>query len=158
MNILMSLFAFIFLSSALQNNVPNTQAGDYFGTPFEQKTEELNSMYDHLAMVKTSKVPTVTGQFKVRIDEVCSKKGCWLNVAFETGEQAFVKMQDYAFFLPMNAQGKEAIIYGDLYMETISVKELQHYAEDAGQSKEEIAKITQPEEKLRLTAKGILIL
>jgi hypothetical protein len=37
------------------------------------------------------------------------------------------------------------------------VAELQHYAEDAKKSKEEIAAITKPEKEVRVMAKGIVV-
>jgi hypothetical protein len=43
-------------------------------------------------------------------------------------------------------------------MKVTPVKELQHYAEDAGKSKEEIAKITEPKKEIVMNAKGILVL
>ena len=39
-----------------------------------------------------------------------------------------------------------------------SVKQLKHYAEDAGKSKEEIAKITEPKKEVIFVAKGVLVL
>jgi hypothetical protein len=41
------------------------------------------------------------------------------------------------------------------YWDTVSVKALRHYAEDAGKSVEEINKITQPEFKLNFEGDGI---
>lgn len=158
MNSLLFVFTLIALNSAPKNTVPDTQSGAIFGTEFIQDAQSLQSYSEQIATLRNTNVDQVSGQYQVMINEVCSKKGCWLNVAFATGEQAFVKMEDYAFFLPMNAEGKEVIINGDLYIETVSVEELRHYAEDAGQSAEEIALITEPQEKLRITAKGILIL
>ena len=42
-------------------------------------------------------------------------------------------------------------------MDTTSIEALQHYAEDEGKSKTEIAKITSPEIRLAFDAKGVLI-
>ena len=53
--------------------------------------------------------------------------------------------------------GKGVIIEGVAYHDTTTVADLQHYAEDAGKSKEEIAAITKPEKEVRVTAKGIVI-
>ncbi|RYG26476.1 MAG: DUF4920 domain-containing protein, partial [Chitinophagaceae bacterium] len=46
---------------------------------------------------------------------------------------------------------------GEAAKKTISVEELQHYAEDAKKSKEEIAAITKPQQEIRFTAKGIVV-
>ena len=50
-----------------------------------------------------------------------------------------------------------AMLHGTATMDTITVEDLQHYAEDAGKSKEEIAKITEPEFELNFEADGILM-
>ena len=42
-------------------------------------------------------------------------------------------------------------------MDTISVEMLRHYAEDAGDSEEEILKITEAEYELSFIADGVLI-
>tara|TARA_B100001121_G_C18346361_1_gene460399 strand:- start:332 stop:577 length:246 start_codon:yes stop_codon:yes gene_type:complete len=70
----------------------------------------------------------------------------------------FVRFRNYGFFVPTNGvEGKTAIIEGDLFVDTISVKMLQHYAKDAGKSKEEIQKITEPQFGLAFTADGVII-
>ena len=92
-----------------------------------------------------------------KITEVCPKKGCWLKLELNDGSTATVKMKDYGFFLPVAAKGKTVVIDGEVKMKTVSVAELQHYAEDAKKSKEEIAAITKPEKEIRVLAKGIVV-
>ena len=89
--------------------------------------------------------------------DVCPKKGCWLKLELSDKETAMVKMKDYAFFLPLAAKGKTVVIDGEVKKKTISVAELKHYAEDAKKSKEEIAAITKPENEVRVTANGIVV-
>ena len=87
----------------------------------------------------------------------CPKKGCWMEVKFDT-DTVFVKFKDYGFFVPKNGiEGKKAVINGILSTETISVKELQHYAADAGKSELEISKINKPEIKFSFLADGVII-
>ena len=100
---------------------------------------------------------TVSKKVKAKILDVCPKKGCWLKLAINDTTTAFVKMKDYAFFLPTAAKGKTVVIDGDIATKTVSVAELRHYAEDAKKSKEEIEAITKPEKEIRVTAKGILV-
>ena len=83
--------------------------------------------------------------------------GCWLKLELNDKETAMVKMKDYSFFLPLAAKGKTVVIDGEVKKKTISVAELKHYADDAKKSKEEIAAITKPEEEVRVTAKGIVV-
>jgi hypothetical protein len=101
------------------------------------------------------------GRIKTQISgtilETCPKKGCWMSMVTES-DTVFVRFRDYGFFVPTEgAEGRTAFIEGDLFVDTISVRMLQHYAKDAGKSKEEIAKITEPELGLSFTADGVII-
>jgi hypothetical protein len=69
-----------------------------------------------------------------------------------------VKMKDHAFFVPLDLNGKEIVVDGVAKSTVTPVSELKHYAEDAGKSKEEIAKITDPKKEMVIQAKGILVL
>ena len=91
------------------------------------------------------------------IDEVCQKKGCWMNMNIGNNQSMKVRFKDYAFFVPKDAAGKTVYIEGYAYNDTISVAEQRHYAEDAGDSKEEIAKITKPEISISFEANGVII-
>jgi hypothetical protein len=90
------------------------------------------------------------------IVDVCPKKGCWMRVT--DGEQElFVRFQDYGFFVPMNAAGREVVMHGTSVAQVASVEELRHYAEDAGKSAEEIAAITEPETRVTYFADSVYI-
>jgi hypothetical protein len=91
------------------------------------------------------------------IVDVCKVKGCWMNVRTEGGQDIFVKFKDYAFFVPMNAAGRQVRMYGDLTTKTVSVSELRHYAEDAKKSSAEIAAITEPQTQLTFIADSVMI-
>ena len=91
------------------------------------------------------------------IEEVCQKKGCWMNVKIADEQYMRIRFKDYAFFVPKDASGKTAIFDGFAYNDTIPVNELKHYAEDEGKSKEEIAKITKPEISISFEARGVII-
>lgn len=91
------------------------------------------------------------------VTAVCEKKGCWLTLQNPENKRFFVKMKDYAFFLPQNIVGKKVLLLADVAKKVISVKELRHYAEDAKKSKEEIEAITEPKEEFRVMAKGIKV-
>lgn len=97
---------------------------------------------------------------KGRIESVCQVKGCWMNLVQDNveSEELFVKFKDYAYFMPLDATGKEVIVEGWAYREITSVDELRHYAEDEGKSKEEIEKITEPTEELKFMADGVILL
>ncbi|MNK66446.1 hypothetical protein D3C87_857640 [compost metagenome] len=94
---------------------------------------------------------------KGKITGVCPKKGCWVSVATESGESFFVKMKDYAFFVPTALEGKTVVLEGSAESKTTSVKELQHYAEDAKKSQVEIDAITEPKTETRFLASAIKV-
>lgn len=91
------------------------------------------------------------------ITEVCQKKGCWMTMNIGNDKTMQVKFKDYAFFVPKDASGKTVFLEGVAFTDTTSVAELQHYAEDGGKSKEEIAKITEPEINISFEASGVIL-
>ena len=91
------------------------------------------------------------------IINVCPKKGCWMNVKVDT-DTIFVKFKDYGFFVPKTGiEGKQILMSGNIFRDTISVERLRHYAEDAKQTKQEIELITEPEYKINMIAEGVAI-
>jgi hypothetical protein len=90
------------------------------------------------------------------IVDVCQKKGCWMRVT-DGGQELFVRFQDYGFFVPMNAAGREVVMHGTSVAQIASVEELRHYAQDAGKSAEEIAAITEPETRVTFFADSVYI-
>lgn len=119
---------------------------------------ESSLTYDELVSAladKDSVEAKVTGQ----INNVCQMKGCWMNVSKHADDESglFVKFKDYGFFVPKDAAGKEVVLEGIAYRDITPVEELRHYAKDAGQSDEEVSKITEPKEEIRFVANGVLI-
>lgn len=92
-----------------------------------------------------------------KVTEVCKAEGCWLRMETASGTM-LVKMKDHKFLVPLALNGKKVIADGTATLKETSVEMLRHYAEDAGKSKEEIAKITEPKKEMVLQAKGILVL
>lgn len=101
---------------------------------------------------KDSVKATVSG----KIASVCKKKGCWMGVAVDDGSEMHVTY-NYEFLLPLNSDGKNMIMDGYAYFDTIPVSHLKHLAEDAGKSPEEIEKITTPKATLAFLATGVMI-
>jgi hypothetical protein len=100
---------------------------------------------------------TLNVKFASNIKEVCTKKGCWMKLPLNDTEEAMVTFKDYGFFMPLDAKDREVIVEGKAFMKETSVAELQHYAEDAGKTKEEIAQITVPIKEFAFEAKGVLL-
>lgn len=99
---------------------------------------------------------TLTTKVSAKINEVCSKKGCWMKLDLGSEQEVMVTFKDYGFFMPLNAEG-EVIINGKAFVKETSVDDLRHYAEDAGKTAEEIAAITQPEKTFAFEADGVLL-
>lgn len=92
-----------------------------------------------------------------KVLDVCPKKGCWLKLAVNDSTTAFVKMKDYAFFIPTAAKGKNIVLEGEVKQVVTSVSDLQHYARDAKKSQAEIESITEPQTEIHFLAKGIRV-
>ena len=114
--------------------------------------QEMAKKYENLKQGDTLEV-----KFESKINSVCKVKGCWMNLSLGEGKEIFVKFKDYAFFVPKNADGSEAIISCKDFISEESVSEKKHYAEDAGASKQEIEKIVAPKKTLSFLADGVLI-
>ncbi|WP_425355292.1 DUF4920 domain-containing protein [Myroides odoratimimus] len=158
----LSLVALVFMGCKKQENKEGTSLVEvkknyeYFGDSIVMKEvlskETMLEKYQNLKEGDTIKV-----QFETTINDVCQKKGCWMNVELPGEKKGFVRFTDYGFFAPMNAAGHEVIVDGKAFVSVVSVDELKHYAKDAGKSEEEIAAITEPKITYAFTADGIAI-
>jgi N-glycosylase/DNA lyase len=94
-----------------------------------------------------------------KVETVCQAKGCWMNISSEKGAPSMhVDFKNYGFFMPKNIAGKSVVMVGKAVKEVVSVENQRHFAEDAGKSAEDVAKITQPKENVKFVASGVLIL
>ncbi len=125
----------------------------------EQITAEGAIAYSDL-LAKMTGEENVDAKVKGTVTSVCQVKGCWITITPEKegDPELFVKFKDYGFFMPMDIAGREVIMDGYAFVETTSVEELRHYAEDEGKSKEEIEEITEPEKQYKFMASGVLLL
>ena len=99
------------------------------------------------------------GDIKIegKILSTCPMKGCWMRLNVEK-DTILVRFKNYGFFVPKNGSvGKSAVINGKISVDTLSVAQLRHYAEDAGKSKLEISQINEPEITLSFLADGVII-
>ncbi len=153
-SIFLGLLIIVFATAAnAQPPAGDAKPGDWYGE--KVNPEGAVSLADVSKNLAESDV--VNTKMKAKVLEVCPKKGCWLKLQVNDSTTAMVKMKDYGFFVPIAAKGKTVVIDGEVKTKTVSVAELQHYAEDAKKSKEEIAAITKPEKEIRVMAKGIVV-
>ncbi|PAP75164.1 DUF4920 domain-containing protein [Rubrivirga marina] len=91
--------------------------------------------------------------------EVCQMAGCWLTFSNDAGQTVRVNVprdetESYVFTFPKDVSGQTVRVAGTLEVETTSVEDQRHYAEDGGASEDEVAAITEPKQTLVLTALG----
>ena len=135
----------------------NALVGDVYGAQVSAKSQKsamsTATLNKKLKKAKKLENVAVTG----KVTEVCDKKGCWMTVQTDNNEKFFVKMKDYAFFVPTALKGKNVVLEGAAETKVISVDEQKHYAEDAKKSQAEIDAITKPQEEIRFVATGIKV-
>jgi hypothetical protein len=129
------------------------QAQQHFGKKISEKgAVAAAALPDHMGAKEVVKTK-VSGT----VESVCQAKGCWMKVKMDNGESMRVTFKDYGFFVPKDIAGKTVVFEGEAKKSVTPVAELRHYAEDAGKSKEEIAKITEPKHELAFVADGVIV-
>ncbi|MCP1384270.1 DUF4920 domain-containing protein [Runella salmonicolor] len=125
----------------------------YFGKKINDKGALASAELPKKMAAKEKMSAKVVGT----VESVCQAKGCWMKVKTADGQTMRVSFKDYGFFVPKDIAGKTVVFEGEAKMKTTPVAELQHYAEDAGKSKEDIAKITEPKHELTFVADGVIV-
>lgn len=120
----------------------------------------LNDNVIQIAAVTTAMRGESKQTMKIRgkVEEVCQEKGCWMTMKMANGDEMRITFKDYKFFVPKDLSGKEVIIDGYAYVDTTSVKQLQHYAKDGGKSEAQIAAIVSPKPEISFEAKGVAVM
>tara|TARA_B110000046_G_scaffold186025_1_gene231557 strand:+ start:5121 stop:5630 length:510 start_codon:yes stop_codon:yes gene_type:complete len=131
-------------------------AFDSFGAKITQDAA-LNSNEMLLKFSDLKVGDTINVKFASKIKQVCSKKGCWMKLPLDDTNETMVHFKDYGFFMPLDSKDREVILEGKAFVQETSVKELQHYAEDAGKTKKEIAEITTSKKEFVFEANGVLM-
>jgi hypothetical protein len=153
----MRIFLVVFLLAGIvvtahSQEVRSAEKGVTYGTgTTETGAISVNQLEENL--VKNKFNGKITGV----VTDVCQEKGCWMKLERNNGEKVMVKFKDYGFFMPKNIVGKEVVLEGEAVVKAVSVKQLQHYAKDAGKSEEEIKSIKKPKKELQFVAGGVLV-
>ena len=130
--------------------------GKHFG---DKITEKGAIAYDEL-LTKMENTDSLHVKVMGKAGGVCQVKGCWMDIVPNAADKASmrVRFKDYGFFVPKDITGRTVVVDGYALRSVTSVEDLRHYAEDAGKSKEEIMKITEPKEEIKFMASGVLLL
>lgn len=105
------LFTLSYCNNNPRKNLPQT--GNFGKTITDTAaitTEQLINMMTLTAELK--------GNVKGVIDEYCKGEGCWLSLENTKGEPLLVEIENKAFALPYNIDGKEAIVSGTAIIDT----------------------------------------
>lgn len=135
----------------------NALIGDYYGKDVSDASLANSISVEKLEgkLKIENKIDNVA--VKGEVTGVCPKRGCWISVKTNDGSTFFVKMKDYAFFVPTALKGKNVVLEGNAERKITSVEELKHYAKDAKKSKAEIDAIKSSKEEIRFMASGIKV-
>ncbi|MEJ7694145.1 DUF4920 domain-containing protein [Daejeonella sp.] len=158
--ILLPVFALAILTAC--NSKPKTElhSTENFKTAAVYGDSVLDNNVIEIAAVSTAMKGEEKKDLKIRgkVEEVCQKKGCWMVMKLGNGDQMRITFKDYKFFVPKDLAGKEVVVDGYAYLDTTSVKQLQHYAKDGGKSDAEIAAIVSPKMEIAFEAKGVAVM
>jgi len=128
------------------------------GMIFGEKTTAEGAVASNELVTKLKSAEPAEVKVTGKVVEVCKAEGCWLRMETANGGSMMIKMKDHAFLVPLAMNGQTIVAEGTAILKETSVEMLRHYAEDAGKSKEEIAKIKEPKKEVTIQAKGILVL
>jgi hypothetical protein len=145
-------FTLLFLISFFSNS-QDPSVTEHYGQKIDfQGIDNYYSVKNDLLKVNKKHV-----KIKGKILSSCPMKGCWMKVNVDN-DTLLVRFKDYGFFVPKSGlEGKSTILSGIISIDTLSVAQLQHYAEDAGKSSNEINLIKNPQITLSVLADGVLI-
>ena len=105
-----------------------------------------------------------------KIAELCPKGGCWVQLAPADADHTgtmndqrtlFVKLTmpygDDGRVLPTGMEGDIITVQGTVKVTEVDEETRRHYAEDAGQSAEEIEKIVGSEKQIQVMSDGVMV-
>jgi len=148
-NIFLILFITPLISLSQSNKL--TESLNFYGEKIS-----TDNVIDYDTFIENSKIVSKS-KIEGTILSSCPKKGCWMQVKIDS-DTIQVTFKDYGFFVPKTGlENKKTILEGYPKQDTISIKMLKHFAEDAGKSQKEIDKITKPEYKISFIADGVII-
>ena len=120
--ILYTLLALIMIScnndtkhtdNTIIEETPTIICGDTISAENALNMEELAKLMNDTTQISL--------KVKSTIVSVCQVKGCWMDVKLSDETSMKVMFKDYAFFVPKDAAGKEAVMEGVAYMDTVTV-------------------------------------
>ena len=146
-------FILIFFISFISFGQKSEMNLNFYGSKIDLNGIENYELKKDKLFNNPNKEVTIEG----KINSTCPMKGCGMKMNVHN-DTLLVRFKDYGFFVPKTgSEGKAVIINGKISVDTLSVGQLRHYAEDAGKTKSEIPLITKPEITLSFLADGVII-
>jgi hypothetical protein len=113
-----------FSQEAVEKKSPpagNAVIGDYYGKDVSVVSQDKAISVKDLEgmLMKDKKADNIV--VKGLVTDVCEKRGCWLTLKTDDGASFFVKMKDYAFFVPTALKGKNVVLEGNAEKEVTSL-------------------------------------
>jgi hypothetical protein len=153
--VLLFIIGFAFSAQSFaQQTIPSAKPGVEYGAGV-QSPKSISVPELEKVLVSDS---LYSGVVIGKVVEVCLKKGCFMKVEREgNADPIMVRFKDYGFFMPNDILGKTVLLSGEAKVSETSIERLKHFAEDAGKSAEEIAKITVPKSDIEIMALGVKV-
>ena len=128
-------------------------AGDSFGEKIKNINQpiRLSKALSTFEKIKGSEI-TIEGI----VEKVCAKKGCWMTLK-SNKETIRVTFKDYGFFVPVKFQNKPILAQGKLYQKVEEPELRQHYLEDEGATKKQIAEANKSILTYHFVADGVML-
>ncbi len=131
----------------------------------QHKDSFYGEKIDHADLISSTELNEILNEnseaqvkLEAEILTTCKMKGCWMTVKLDNGDEMRVTFKDYGFFVPKDSvDGKKTIIAGTIKKDVTDVEALKHFAQDSGETPEEIAKIVEPKKELTFIATGVII-
>lgn len=80
------------------------------------------------------------GAVNVTINEVCQNAGCWINIVKPNSDETVMVFFRDHYTIPIETStGKEAVLYGKLVSDTLTVDFQKHLLDDAAANGEEVS-------------------
>lgn len=73
---------------------------------------------------------------EAKVRRACSKKGCWMEIAQDVDPKSpgcRVTFKDYGFFVPLNSAGADARVEGQVLVQTVQKKFVDHLEAEGAQ-------------------------
>ncbi len=133
----------LWADDTVMGNQPTVHRGAAFT---QQKIVTLDEIANH-SQEYAQKTVLIKGQ----VSGVCQAKGCWMTISGEQAtSKARITFKDYAFFVPFDIKGKDALVEGVVQVKELSEAERNHLAQDAKKPVSDIPKV-----ELRIVASAV---